>query len=231
MLLPSLGLLTPLPPAGADAPSMRLLWFFRRRKDGRCTMSTCSCAAVMSCFHTPFIPHGIPSAAVSGQAGRVPTLLDRLWICTVQPHSHACRSHPLNGTHARHRPDPRASVQAFKSGRLQVHEMECSAPLTYPLASRSGATFNWSLERHTAGDPMHLLVLDLGAYPVQLTARTTASRTDSVCPFNCSGHQDLCHQSRCTCPSTGAPTNAGNDNVSACINSQPDMTRLARCGA
>jgi hypothetical protein len=80
-------------------------------------------------------------------------------------------------------------LQAFKGGRLLVRKMTCATPLTFPLEWRTGISEHGAT---VAGMDALVLVMNVGSYPVHLTARTSAMETDYAnvsCPFQCSGVQ------------------------------------------
>jgi hypothetical protein len=96
-------------------------------------------------------------------------------------------------------------VQAFNAGRLQLDDMWCTSPASYPLGFRQGFTWDQGGGLNRFSAPLYLLVLGLGTYPVQLTAR--ASAASPSCPFNCSGYPYACVIKRgiygCECPKGG----------------------------
>jgi hypothetical protein len=76
------------------------------------------------------------------------------------------------------------------AGHLRVHAIHCEQPLSFPVIFRSAYQIS-SLDDYRGPQFMkysHVLVMDVGAYPVQLTARTASSSKQLLCPFNCSGN-------------------------------------------
>jgi hypothetical protein len=92
------------------------------------------------------------------------------------------------------------------AGHLRVHALHCERPLSFPVTSRSGYQIpGLDMGRIDLMKYSHVLIMDVGSYPVQLTARsTTPSITEPpICPFNCSGNlvqQDsMCYANGCYC--------------------------------
>jgi hypothetical protein len=79
-------------------------------------------------------------------------------------------------------------LQAFRGGRLLVHKMTCVSPLAFPLEWRTGISDRGGT---VTGVDAVVLVMDVGSYPVHVTARTFTleSDPDAFCPFQCSGVQ------------------------------------------
>jgi hypothetical protein len=98
------------------------------------------------------------------------------------------------------------------AGHLQVHSIECEQPLSFPVTSRSGYKIS-NLGNYRGPNFLqysHVLVMDVGSYPVQLTARTTttSSAHHPICPFKCSGdlmvqNVTKCEDYGCSCFSSG----------------------------
>jgi hypothetical protein len=82
-----------------------------------------------------------------------------------------------------------------------VQRLACERPLTFPLTPRTGRlTDGYLLSMDMKYS--HVLVMDVGSYPVQLTARASSSTKRPICPFKCSSDLDQaasCDYSGCTC--------------------------------
>ena len=85
-----------------------------------------------------------------------------------------------------------ALLQEFTTaGRLQVHDLECEQPLSFPVTSRTGYQIS-DLDEYRGSAFMaysYVLVMDVGSYPVQLTARTSGSSSvnQPMCALRCCG--------------------------------------------
>jgi hypothetical protein len=96
----------------------------------------------------------------------------------------------------------RLHVQASHSGRLLPYKMRCQEPLNFPLGFATGATYN--ISKVSGANPVQILVMDVGSYPVQLTARAATGSNGDMCPFACSQQPSLCSPTgSCSCPAAG----------------------------
>jgi hypothetical protein len=96
----------------------------------------------------------------------------------------------------------RLHVQSFHSGRLLPYKMRCQEPLNFPLGFATGATYN--ISKVSGANPVQILVMDVGSYPVQLTARAATGSDGDTCPFACSQQPSQCSTTRsCSCPAAG----------------------------
>jgi hypothetical protein len=112
------------------------------------------------------------------------------------------------------------------AGHLRVGALRCEEPLSFPAAYRTGIKV--FMPNSGAGSPSltysHVLVMDAGAYPLQLTARASSVYPGSnpMCPFNCSGNlgqaysycgDDGCH---CGVASAGARQSPQSESCIRC---------------
>jgi hypothetical protein len=81
------------------------------------------------------------------------------------------------------------------AGRVQVRTILCNEPLSFPVTDRSSIMPGHSGTSFYRKVPYmkysHVLVMDVGTHPVQLTAHVNAYSGSNfypdTCPFNCSG--------------------------------------------